>query len=61
MKKEIIHKGSTQSVVSKTNLSVQVETLVKATFGRFCKFYVDVNLLILPEAHVPLRPWHWVN
>jgi len=36
VKKEIILKGSSQSVVPKANLSGQVEALVKATFGRFC-------------------------
>lgn len=36
VKKEIILKGSSQSIVPKANLSGQVEALVKATFGRFC-------------------------
>lgn len=36
VKKEIILKGSSKSVVPKANLSGQVEALVKATFGRFC-------------------------
>ena len=38
VKKEIILKGSSQSVVPKANLSGQVESLIKATFGRGCKF-----------------------
>lgn len=37
VKKEIILKGSSQTIVPKANLSGQVEALVKATFGRFCK------------------------
>lgn len=50
VKKEIILKGSSQSIVPKANLSAQVEALVKATFGRFCQVYGGVNLLNLPEA-----------
>ena len=54
VKKEILLKGSSQPVTPKASLSVQVETLIKATFGKCYLFHQSCALQLHFLDIIPL-------